>query len=95
MKPAAILQVQPLLPPAYGTLVNQYIALTDYLKSSKNYDIFLRLTSLAQGFVLACGLTGVLCLGAWQVVYEGQSVGSFTTLLMFWGQLQSECIVQS
>ncbi|PQE25948.1 abc transporter protein [Rutstroemia sp. NJR-2017a BBW] len=62
--------------------------LNAYLKSSKSYDIFSRLTSLAQGFILACGLTGVLCLGAWQVAYEGQSVGSFTTLLMFWAQLQ-------
>ncbi|KAM3071158.1 hypothetical protein ACMFMF_007634 [Clarireedia jacksonii] len=67
-------------------------AVSDYLKSTKSYDVFLRLTSLAQGFVLTCGLTGVLCLGAWQVVYEGQSVGSFTTLLMFWGQLQSPLV---
>jgi ABC-type bacteriocin/lantibiotic exporter with double-glycine peptidase domain len=80
---------------AFDTLANQHVALNEYLKSSKAYDIFSRLTSLAQGFILACGLTGVLCLGAWQVAYEGQSVGSFTTLLMFWGQLQSEYILQS
>ncbi|KAB8291233.1 hypothetical protein EYC80_009920 [Monilinia laxa] len=61
----------------------------EHIDSKWTYEWFSYITAMAKSLIMCFGLTGVLCLGAYSVVYEGQTVGKFTTLLMFWGQLQS------
>jgi spore maturation protein SpmA len=45
--------------------------------------------SAAQSAILVVGLLGALWLGVYQVAYQDQSVGKFTTLIIYWGQLIS------
>ncbi|ESZ94738.1 hypothetical protein SBOR_4850 [Sclerotinia borealis F-4128] len=61
----------------------------EHIDSKWAYEWFHYITSIAKSLIMCFGLTGVLCLGVYAVVYEGQTVGKFTTLLMFWGQLQA------
>ncbi|KAF7951687.1 hypothetical protein EAE96_006986 [Botrytis aclada] len=60
----------------------------EHIDSKWAYEWFWYIASMAKSLIMCFGLTGVLCLGAYSVVYEGQTVGKFTTLLMFWGQIQ-------
>lgn len=48
--------------------------------------------SAIQGLIMTIGLLGALWLGVYQVAYEGQSVGKFTTLLVYWAQLASKSL---
>ncbi|KAF7854161.1 hypothetical protein EAF04_010458 [Stromatinia cepivora] len=60
----------------------------EHIDSKWAYEWFYNITNMAKSLIMCFGLTGVLCLGAYSVLYEGQTVGKFTTLLMFWSQLQ-------
>ncbi|CAD6446777.1 667ed1b0-020b-4902-9903-7959be693581 [Sclerotinia trifoliorum] len=60
----------------------------EHIDSKWAYEWFYNITNMAKSLIMCFGLTGVLCLGSYSVVYEGQTVGKFTTLLMFWSQLQ-------
>ena len=44
--------------------------------------------SATQGFLMTVGLLGALFIGVYQIKNEHQSVGKFTTLLVYWAQLQ-------
>ena len=60
------------------------------MKAKRTYEMSSQLIGAAQGLVLTVGLLGALWLGAYQVAFEAKSVGKFTTLLVYWSQLQSE-----
>jgi hypothetical protein len=60
------------------------------MKSKRTYEMSSQAISAAQGLVMTLGLLGALWLGVYQVAYGGKSVGKFTTLLVYWAQLQSE-----
>jgi len=60
------------------------------MKAKRTYEMSSQAISAAQGLVMTLGLLGALWLGVYQVAYEGKSVGKFTTLLVYWAQLQSE-----
>lgn len=64
-------------------------AVREHLQSKYTYEISSQLVNMTQGVIMATGLLGVLWLGIYQVVYDGKSVGQFTTLLIFWAQLSS------
>lgn len=70
---------------------NPIQAVKDHMKSKRTYEMSSQAISAAQGLVMTLGLLGALWLGVYQVAYEGKSVGKFTTLLVYWAQLQSEC----
>lgn len=60
------------------------------MKSKGNYEMSSQAIGATQALILTLGLLGALWLGVYQVAYQGQSVGKFTTLLVYWGQLQSK-----
>lgn len=65
-------------------------AVKDHMKSKKHYEMSGQAIGAAQGLILTIGLLGALWLGVFQVVYRGKSIGQFTTLLVYWAQLQSK-----
>jgi len=68
------------------------LAVKDHMKSKRTYEMSSQAISAAQGLVMTLGLLGALWLGVYQVAYDGKSVGKFTTLLVYWAQLQSKCL---
>jgi ABC-type bacteriocin/lantibiotic exporter with double-glycine peptidase domain len=70
-----------------------HLAVKDHMKSKRTYEMSSQAISAAQGLVMTLGLLGALWLGVYQVAYDGKSVGKFTTLLVYWAQLQSKCII--
>lgn len=60
------------------------------MKAKRTYEMSSQAITAAQGLVMTLGLLGALWLGVYQVAYDGKSVGKFTTLLVYWAQLQSE-----
>ncbi|KAL5314080.1 hypothetical protein ACEPPN_018504 [Leptodophora sp. 'Broadleaf-Isolate-01'] len=64
-------------------------AVKEHMKSKGNYEMSSQAIGATQALILTLGLLGALWLGVYQVAYQGQSVGKFTTLLVYWGQLQS------
>ncbi|KAH7403640.1 hypothetical protein BKA64DRAFT_574026, partial [Cadophora sp. MPI-SDFR-AT-0126] len=64
-------------------------AVKEHMQSKGNYEMSSQAIGATQALILTLGLLGALWLGVYQVAYEGQSVGKFTTLLVYWGQLQS------
>jgi len=58
------------------------------MKTKKSYDMSAQSTSAIQALVLTGGLMGALLLGAYQVSTGRKSVGEFSTLLVYWVQLQ-------
>ncbi|CAG8981855.1 hypothetical protein HYALB_00009530 [Hymenoscyphus albidus] len=67
-------------------------AVRDHLKAKYTYEMSSQSISAAQGLVMTVGLLGALWLGAYQVAFEGQSVGKFTTLLVYWAQLANPLV---
>jgi ABC-type multidrug transport system fused ATPase/permease subunit len=65
-------------------------AVKDHMKAKRTYEMSSQAITAAQGLVMTLGLLGALWLGVYQVAYQGKSVGKFTTLLVYWAQLQSE-----
>ena len=65
------------------------VAVQDHMKAKRVYEMSSQAIGAAQGLVMTLGLLGALWLGVYQVAYEGRSVGKFTTLLVYWAQLQS------
>lgn len=60
------------------------------MKAKRIYEMSSQAIGAAQGLVMTIGLLGALWLGIYQVAYQGKSVGKFTTLMVYWAQLQSE-----
>lgn len=58
--------------------------------AKKTYEMSTQATGAAQGLLMTGGLLGALFLGVYQVQSGEQSVGKFTTLLIYWAQLQSK-----
>jgi hypothetical protein len=73
-----------------STPTDVYQAVKDHMKAKRTYEMSSQAISAAQGLVMTLGLLGALWLGVYQVAYDGKSVGKFTTLLVYWAQLQSE-----
>jgi ABC-type bacteriocin/lantibiotic exporter with double-glycine peptidase domain len=71
-------------------LANSSLAVKDHMKAKRTYEMSSQAITAAQGLVMTIGLLGALWLGVYQVAYSGKSVGKFTTLLVYWAQLQSE-----
>lgn len=71
-------------------LANISSAVKDHMKAKRTYEMSSQAITAAQGLVMTLGLLGALWLGVYQVAYNGKSVGKFTTLLVYWAQLQSE-----
>lgn len=65
-------------------------AVEDHMKAKKSYEMSSQAIGAAQGLILTIGLLGALWLGVFQVVYQNKSIGQFTTLLVYWAQLQSK-----
>jgi hypothetical protein len=65
------------------------------MKAKRTYEMSSQAISAAQGLVMTLGLLGALWLGVYQVAYLGKSVGKFTTLLVYWAQLQSNSFSES
>ncbi|XMA10963.1 hypothetical protein WAI453_003754 [Rhynchosporium graminicola] len=61
----------------------------DHMKSRGSFEMSTHFIGATQAVILSLGLFGALWLGVYQVAYQGQSVGKFTTLLVYWGSLQS------
>ena len=65
-------------------------AVKEHMQVKRSYELSSQAISAAQGLVMSFGLLGALFLGVYQVVYEDKSIGKFTTLLVYWAQLQSK-----
>jgi hypothetical protein len=59
----------------------------------RSYELSSQAIGAAQGLVMTFGLLGALFLGVYQVVYEKQTIGRFTTLLVYWAQLQGKSLL--
>ena len=66
--------------------------MTDHQKAYRAFTMSSQAIGAAQGLVMSLGLLGALWLGVWQVAQDNRSVGSFTTLLVYWAQLQSKLL---
>ncbi|KUJ08051.1 uncharacterized protein LY89DRAFT_765501 [Mollisia scopiformis] len=64
-------------------------AVKEHMSSKKDYEMSSQAIGAAQSLILSIGLLGALWLGVFQVVYRAESIGKFTTLLIYWAQLQS------
>jgi hypothetical protein len=62
----------------------------EHLQVKRSYELSSQSIGAAQGLVMTFGLLGALFLGVYQVVYQDGTIGKFTTLLVYWGQLQGE-----
>jgi len=61
------------------------------MEARRSYEMSSQSIGAAQGLVMTFGLLGALFLGVYQVAVTGeQTIGKFTTLLVYWAQLQSE-----
>ncbi len=67
-------------------------AVKDHLKAKRKYEMSVHAANAATSIVMMLGKLGALALGAYQVAYSGKSIGQFTTLFVYWGQLQSPLI---
>ncbi len=63
-------------------------AVKDHMKSKQIYEMSTQAINAVQALVLTLGLLGALSLGAYEVAYGGKTVGQFSTLLVYWAQLQ-------
>ena len=70
------------------------LAVKDHMRSKRIYEMSSQAIGAAQGLVMTLGLLGALWLGVYQVSRKQQSVGKFTTLLVYWAQLQSGLSLQ-
>lgn len=64
-------------------------AVKEHMGAKGSYEMSSQAIGATQALILTLGLLGALWLGVYQVAYGGQSVGKFTTLLVYWAQLQS------
>jgi ABC-type transport system involved in Fe-S cluster assembly fused permease/ATPase subunit len=64
----------------------------DHMKSKGIFEMSSYTINAIQSLILTLGLLGALSLGAYQVAYGGKTVGQFSTLLVYWGQLQSPVV---
>jgi len=71
---------------------NNGLAVKEHLDAKRTYEMSAHATGAAQGLLMTVGLLATLFLGVYQVTVEKQTVGRFTTLLIYWAQLQSEKI---
>lgn len=62
-------------------------AVKSHMASSLTFTLWSNFESVAQSFLLICGLTGACFLAAYQVVQGHKPVGSFVMLLSYWTQL--------
>ncbi len=60
------------------------------MKAKRTYELSSQFIGAAQGLVMTFGLLGALYLGVYQVSQGRQTIGKFTTLLVYWAQLQSK-----
>ena len=65
-------------------------AVKEHMQVKRSYELSSQSIGAAQGLVMTFGLLGALFLGVYQVVYQGKTIGKFTTLLVYWAQLQSK-----
>ncbi|KAG0649532.1 Adenosinetriphosphatase [Hyphodiscus hymeniophilus] len=66
-------------------------AVKEHMQVKRAYELSSQSIGAAQGLVMTFGLLGALFLGVYQVS-NGQSIGKFTTLLVYWAQLQSPLV---
>ena len=67
-------------------------AVKEHMKAKRTYEMSSQAITAAQGLVMTFGLLAALWLGVWQVSCGAQTVGKFTTLLVYWAQLQSPLV---
>ena len=71
-------------------MTDQFQAVKEHMQVKRSYELSSQSISAAQGLIMTFGLLGALFLGIYQVVDKQQSIGRFTTLLVYWAQLQSK-----
>jgi ABC-type transport system involved in Fe-S cluster assembly fused permease/ATPase subunit len=67
-------------------------AVTDHMKSKTDYEMSSQFISAVQSLVMTVGKMAVLGLGVWQIYHQRNTVGQFTTLIVYWAQLQSPLV---
>jgi ABC-type transport system involved in Fe-S cluster assembly fused permease/ATPase subunit len=67
-------------------------AVSDHMKSKMNYEMSSQFISAAQSLVMTIGKIAALCLGVWQIYNGKNTIGQFTTLIVYWAQLQSPLV---
>lgn len=67
-------------------------AVRNHLKSRYGYELALGFLSAIQSFVMTVGKIAALCLGAWRISKGHNDIGDFTTLIIYWSQLESPII---
>lgn len=72
------------------SVADPFQAVKEHMQVKRSYELSSQSIGAAQGLVMTFGLLGALFLGVYQVVNKQQSIGRFTTLLVYWAQLQSK-----
>lgn len=72
-----------------------YLAVKEHMKAKRSYELSSQSIGAAQGLVMTMGLLGALYLGIYQVSIGVQTIGKFTTLLVYWAQLQGKGLFKS
>lgn len=70
--------------------LTSFQAVKEHMQVKRSYELSSQSIGAAQGLVMTFGLLGALFLGVYQVVYQKNTIGKFTTLLVYWAQLQSK-----
>ena len=63
-------------------------AVKEHMEVKRAWEMSSQSVGAVQGLVMTFGLLGALFLGIYKVVKGEVSVGKFTTLLVYWAQLQ-------
>lgn len=67
-------------------------AVSDHMKSKTSYEMSSQYIGAIQSFVMTVGKVSALSLGAWRICHNQNDIGQFTTLIVYWAQLQSPLV---
>lgn len=67
-------------------------AVSDHMKSKTSYEMSSQYIGAIQSFVMTVGKVSALSLGAWRICHNQNDIGQFTTLIVYWSQLQSPLV---
>lgn len=74
----------------HGNLANCLLAVHDEINAEKLYTVAEDTASAIKGVLMVVALVGAIVLGSSRIENGEQSVGRFTTLLMYWGQMHGK-----
>lgn len=67
-------------------------AIKNTLGTKFDFEMTISFITAVQAFVMMVGKVAALCLGVWRISNGYNDIGEFTTLIVYWGQLESPVV---